>query len=53
MGVRSDVGSIDHLTVRHGDNDQLPDVRGAAPQTVVTLEDMEGEGSGEGGADGA
>lgn len=51
VGVRSDVGSIDDLTVRHGDNDQLPDIGGAAPQTVVTLEDT--ERSREGGADGA
>lgn len=42
VGVRSDVGSIDDLTVRHGHNDQLPDIGGAAPQTVVTLEDREG-----------
>ena len=39
VGVRSDKRSIDDLTIRHGHNDQLPDIRRTAPQTVVTLED--------------
>lgn len=51
VGVRPDKGSIDETTIGHGNNDQLPDIRGTAPQTVLTLEDV--ERSREGAADGS
>lgn len=40
VGMKSDKRSVEDLTIRHADHNQLPDVRRACAQAVVTLQDV-------------